>query len=175
MKKLIKTEWIQNILLIIICLLLVVGINYCFSPIIVNGTSMQPLYQENDFLISSKIAYKNMTPQRGDVVIIDGTNYGHDMYFIKRVIGLAGDTVKIKDGQLFINNQAVHEDYIGEAMNSDFAEITVADNFVFVLGDNRNNSLDSRIIGSVSIEDIQGKIVVDNDIIKNIGHIKDFF
>lgn len=100
-----KKRRILDIIPIIISILLVIGINFCFQLVLVNGDSMNPTYQNNDFLISSKIAYKNHSPQKGDIVIVDGKSKDLDIDIIKRVVATAGDTVEIKKGQLIINDK----------------------------------------------------------------------
>ena len=156
-----KKRRILDIIPIIISILLVIGINFCFQLVLVNGDSMNPTYQNNDFLISSKIAYKNHSPQKGDIVIVDGKSQDLDIDIIKRVVATAGDTVEIKKGQLIINDKKVEEDYIDETMNKDMHKITVKKNTVFIMGDNRNHSIDSRVFGSIPIQDIMGKVIFD--------------
>lgn len=156
-----KKRRILDIIPIIISILLVIGINFCFQLVLVNGDSMNPTYQNNDFLISSKIAYKNHSPQKGDIVIVDGKSKDLDIDIIKRVVATAGDTVEIKKGQLIINDKKVKEDYIDETMNKDMHKMTVKKNTVFIMGDNRNHSIDSRVFGSIPIQDIMGKVFFD--------------
>lgn len=156
-----KKRRILDIIPIIISILLVIGINFCFQLVLVNGDSMNPTYQNNDFLISSKIAYKNHSPQKGDIVIVDGKSQDLDIDIIKRVVATAGDTVEIKKGQLIINDKKVEEDYIDETMNKDMHKITVKKNTVFIMGDNRNHSIDSRVFGSIPVQDIMGKVIFD--------------
>ena len=156
-----KKRRILDIIPIIISILLVIGINFCFQLVLVNGDSMNPTYQNNDFLISSKIAYKNHSPQKGDLVIVDGKSKDLDIDIIKRVVATPGDTVEIKKGQLIINDKKVKEDYIDETMNKDMHKMTVKKNTVFIMGDNRNHSIDSRVFGSIPIQDIMGKVIFD--------------
>ena len=156
-----KKRRILDIIPIIISILLVIGINFCFQLVLVNGDSMNPTYQNNDFLISSKIAYKNHSPQKGDIVIVDGKSKDLDIDIIKRVVATAGDTAEIKKGQLIINDKKVKEDYIDETMNKDMHKMTVKKNTVFIMGDNRNHSIDSRVFGSIPIQDIMGKVIFD--------------
>ena len=156
-----KKRRILDIIPIIISILLVIGINFWFQLVLVNGDSMNPTYQNNDFLISSKIAYKNHSPQKGDIVIVDGKSKDLDIDIIKRVVATAGDTVEIKKGQLIINDKKVKEDYIDETMNKDMHKMTVKKNTVFIMGDNRNHSIDSRVFGSIPIQDIMGKVIFD--------------
>lgn len=169
----IKKRWITDILSVGTCLLFVFGINYCFKPILVNGQSMFPTYQNHDFLISSRVSYDKEKPQRGDVVIVDGANYGYEMFLIKRVVGIEGDTIEVKNNKLYVNGELQSENYIKEKMNTNYPKVKINKNQVFIMGDNRNDSIDSRYFGPVALESITGKIVLDSDWLRNLGHIMD--
>jgi signal peptidase I len=138
--------------------------------------SMFPTLEVDDRLIVDKVSYYLQTPQRGDIVVFDPTeelqkrNY-HDA-FIKRVIGVPGDKVEFRSGQVYINNKVLTENYIQKQpiYNEQFCNSeqfcengqfkTVPPNQYLVLGDNRNNSLDSRFWGFVPREKIIGKAVL---------------
>lgn len=168
-------NWIQNIIFVILCLAVFFGIRYSLMPVIVIGQSMENTYENHDFLIGSRLSYKNSSPVKGDVVVIDGIPYDLDVTIIKRVIATEGDTVKVKNGYVYVNDRKIDEPYIAEKPNFDFDKIVVKDNEVFVMGDNRNHSIDSRVFGCVSIDDIQSKIIIDSPIIAKMGHILDWF
>lgn len=130
----------------------------------VNGKSMEETLHNKDHLILEKISYRFSEPARFDIIVFRpfDTEDEEDTYFIKRIIGLPGDTVKINNGQIFINNQVLEEDYgIEKIMNAGIAsnEIILEDDEYFLLGDNRNNSSDSRAsaIGPVEREKIIGR------------------
>ena len=142
-------------------------------PTIVKQTSMQDTFQPNDYLIMYKRAYSgDKTPQRGDVVIFQSDlvneETGGDKLLIKRVIGLPGDTISIEDEQLYLNGEAVQEDYIKDGytpaidMPMDGETITVPEGSYYCMGDNRVVSMDSRYsdVGFVSKDQIKGKIVI---------------
>ncbi|GAA0327414.1 hypothetical protein GCM10008967_17400 [Bacillus carboniphilus] len=123
------------------------------------------------------------SPEIGDIVIIDSrvnrtrtlkddifespliamvmdADHVEEVNWVKRVVGMPGDEIEVKDGQLYRNGQPVEESYIKEKMNSDFEAVTVPEDTIFVLGDNRNHSSDSRVIGPVPIENVLGKVVL---------------
>ncbi|MRX71078.1 signal peptidase I [Bacillus lacus] len=119
------------------------------------------------------------TPQYGDMVIVDSRlgqerNLGHSLresplinwmtkedqehFWIKRVIGRPGDTIGSKNHEVYRNGELLHEDYIKEAMNVPFEAVTVPEGHVFIMGDNRNHSIDSRVIGPVPLDHLLGKV-----------------
>lgn len=137
---------------------------------IVHGHSMEPNIHTNERLIAEKLSYRFDLPQRGDVVII--SREGGQERLIKRVVGLPGETVEIRQSQLYINGRLFPEPYLSTATHQDdFAAITVPPNHVFVLGDNRNNSNDSRYFGSVAVDQITGRAWLAYWPFSNIGLI----
>lgn len=137
------------------------------------GHSMDNTLQDGQRLIVDMRAYKKQVPHRGDIVVA----YRGDLsiqYFIKRVIAVPGDTIEIKNGIVYLNDEELKEDYIKEPIydTESMEKTTIADNEVFVMGDNRNNSMDSRnpIIGKVSIDkELVGKIIFDINHLKRMG------
>ena len=138
-------------------------VNYLvFEPFYVNGPSMQPTLDggRSDVDEDGDIVYLNTVkkPSRGDIVVFSYEN----RHLVKRVIGVPGDTVLIKNGELFLNGELMSEDYILEDMadapysDKTFLSLTVPDGSYYVLGDNRNNSSDSRVFGCVSEDAITG-------------------
>ena len=126
---------------------------------IVNGNSMQPTLQNGDLLLVQRLGYQE--PQRFDIVVFDSGD-GQGTLYIKRVMGLPGETVQVADGILLVNGEPLEESYGLEPMDSGgIAEtpLTLGADEYFVLGDNRNNSGDSRsqAVGPVSREQIVGK------------------
>ncbi len=126
------------------------------------GTSMVPTLESGDQLIADKLTYHFRDPRRFEIVIFP-FEYEEETYFIKRVIGLPGETVRIDfQGNIYINGKLLEEDYGYEVMESPgiaAAEITLADDEYFVLGDNRNVSKDSRSadVGPISRDVILGR------------------
>ena len=124
---------------------------------IVNGSSMEPDLHSGQRLIVNKVAYYLGDPQRGDIIIFRPPPSPLSTPYIKRIVGLPGETVEVKTGAVYINGAPLTEPYIKERANySRPPEKIAADNY-FVLGDNRNNTNDSHIWGPVPRENIIGK------------------
>lgn len=129
----------------------------------VSGNSMVPTFQSGDFLITEKVNYRLGSPKRGDIIVLKNPR-DESQDFIKRVIGLPGDNVKIEGGSVFINGQLLSEQYLPNntlthpgAFLTEGNTIKVGTNQYFVLGDNRNHSSDSRDWGGVTKKEIVGK------------------
>ncbi len=131
------------------------------QPFVVSGASMDPTFHDGDYVIVDQITYRLDNPQRGDVVIFKPA-IDESKFFIKRIIGLPGETVKMSDNNVFIKQvgadefKKLDEQTIQENFNVQ-AEWTLSDSQVFVLGDNRKNSLDSRYFGPIESSSIQGR------------------
>ncbi|MGN7760417.1 signal peptidase I [Paenibacillus sp. 22594] len=167
-----KNEVLEWIKAIAIALILVILIRWLlFKPFIVDGPSMQPNFHTGERVIVNEILYDIRSPQRGEVIVFHVPSEGKD--FIKRVIGVAGDTVKVEGDVVTVNGEPVNETYIKGAIdqahnnnalynnknfpNEDFTDGTVPKGHVFVMGDNRSDSTDSRMIGYVPLGDIVGR------------------
>lgn len=159
-------EWIKAL---VIAVLLAAVIRYfLFAPIVVDGLSMMPTLQNHDRMIVNKFGYKIGNPDRFDIVVFHATE---DKDYIKRVIGLPGDSLEYKDDTLYINGKAYEEPYLEEykqdlidgKLTDDFTlegitgQATVPDGHLFVMGDNRRYSKDSRHIGTVLISEVMGE------------------
>ena len=146
------TKWLkENIVFLIILTAIIITRIFFFSPIRVNGTSMHPTLQDQEFMILNKISLKQGI-NRFDIVVVQENN----KYIIKRVIGLPGESVMYKDSKLYINGKVIEDNY-SKTTTNDFDNVVLGENEYFVMGDNRAVSSDSRIIGPVNIKNIKGK------------------
>jgi len=142
---------------LVIAAVLYVGINAISARIRVDGTSMKPTLQDGEFVIVNKLAYKFGSSETGDVVVFRFPRNPSQEY-IKRVIGLPGDEIRIIRGRVFVNGQLLEEPYL-TSPTSYQGNWVVSENQLFVLGDNRNNSSDSHNWGMVPMENVIGKAV----------------
>jgi len=133
--------------------------NFIACPVRVFGWSMEPTLHQNDILVMTPATYHLHEPERYDIVIVHKPNVENDVLLVKRVIGLPGETVSISGGSVYINGQLLEDDIYGaEPVLYEMYELTVPDGSVFVLGDNRNESTDSHVLGPISISEIEGKV-----------------
>lgn len=128
---------------------------FVFEPIRVDGESMSPTLHSHQSLGVEKVSRYFGLPERGEIVIVHYPK--SDDAFVKRVIGLPGDTVEIRDSMVYINGQPLSEDYTGKEPYNNMAAVTVPDDSIFVMGDNRANSQDSRYVGSIKKDAIIGR------------------
>jgi signal peptidase I len=156
-------KWGENITILVLALGLAFLIRtFIAEPRYIPSESMLPTLEIGDRLIVEKISYYTHLPQRGDIVVFEpppqlqAQGYQREQAFIKRVIGLPGDTVEIKNGRVFIDRQLLTEAYIAEPPNYLMSSIVVPRSQVFVMGDNRNNSNDSHIWGFLPKANIIG-------------------
>lgn len=177
-----KPLWRRIVGFIIAWILVPLGLvfivhNFIFQAWYVDGQSMEPTFQNSNYLIVSKfdVSWKKLTGQsskldikRGDVIIFNPPNFPTDIYFIKRAIGLPGERIVIKDGTVTIFNStnpsgvALSEDYVGNIALEGEIDTTVGEGEIFVLGDNRNPqaSQDSRYFGPIPMRRIIGSAVL---------------
>lgn len=148
-------------------------INFIFQIVTVSGESMIPTLKNNDKLILEKVSYRITSTKKNDIVVI---RYPADIRerIIKRVIAVAGDKVKINDNILYINGKAIDEYYKNEDFMKDYAEAEVPQDSIFILGDNRNFSKDSRSddIGFVKLNLLEGKAVIRLYPFNKMGRIR---
>ncbi|MEC0968996.1 signal peptidase I [Bacillus altitudinis] len=144
-------EWIKAIL-IALALVLIIR-TFIFEPYVVEGESMEPTLHDGEKLFVNKTINYLGGVKRGDILIINGKD-GQKIHYVKRLIGLPGDTIEMKDDTLYINGKKVDEPYLKENkahakeyevhLTGDFGPVKVPKNDYFVMGDNRLNSMDSR-------------------------------
>lgn len=133
------------------------------QPHEVRGRSMEPNFQDSEYLLTDKLSYKIGAPKRGDVIVFKAPPTRQDE-FIKRIVGIPGDNVSVSNGKVFINEKRLEEYYLGEnsptfggPITQEGEKITLSQDEFFVLGDNRTHSQDSRYFGVIHKGDIIGK------------------
>ena len=126
--------------------------------------SMLPTLKINDRLLIEKVGYRFKTPERGDIVVFSPTETlkenGYNQAFIKRVIGLPGETITVSGGVVTVDGQPLSENYLADEPDYDFGPVTVPEGHYLVLGDNRNNSYDSHYWGFLPRQNIIGRAAV---------------
>lgn len=160
-------EWVRAFIVAVVLAFIIR--TFLYAPILVDGVSMMPTLHDQNRMIVDKISYVITDPKRFDIVVFKATETKD---YIKRVIGLPGDTVEYKDDVLYINGEPYDEPYLdqykselneGELLTYNFTmeeligEKVVPEDKIFVLGDNRRNSNDSREIGTIAMDDVIGK------------------
>lgn len=134
------------------------------QPHSVRGASMDKTFANGQYILTNKLAYRFGPIQRGDVIVFDSPE-NPDIEFIKRVIGLEGDRVKVENGQVYINDKPLKEPYLAVTTSTfeggyldEGEETIVPDEYIFVMGDNRPRSSDSRSFGPIQTSKIVGKV-----------------
>jgi len=125
-------------------------------PCIVSGTSMLPTYQDKDFLV----LWKHGDIDRNDIIAFNSHNPLEELY-IKRVIAIEGDHLVIKDSKVYVNDELLDESYINEPEFLGDIDVIIEDGHLFVMGDNRNHSTDSRVMGQIDVDDVLGKVLIN--------------
>lgn len=162
-------EFLQDVTLLLSVFVLVYL--FLFRPHQVNGMSMYPNFHDKEFLLSERISYRFRQPKRGEIVIFRAPPTeicaAIECEYIKRVVGLPGETVAIKNNAVYIDGQKLQEDYLpqgtktmpGEFLQADVAEKIPADHYL-LLGDNRSGSRDGRDFGFIKKEDVVGRVLL---------------
>lgn len=155
-------EWIKVFALAIVFAFI---ITQFIKPTLVRGDSMYSTLEEGDYLIINRMSYKFKEPKYGDIIVFESDleqDDGTSKDLVKRVIGVGGDSVKIENYKVYVNGQELNEPYIHNEITEGEIDTVVPEGKVFVLGDNREISLDSRYdsVGFIDDSDILGKVVV---------------
>lgn len=159
-------EFIMDILetVVFIGSLFIVIYLFIMQPNQVKGASMEPSFHTNEYILTSKATYKFRSPQRGDVVVFKSPK-NPDIEYIKRIIGLPGDKIMVQNGEVYVNDKLMNENYISDKTNvweggfiKNSIPIIVPEGELFVLGDNRPRSSDSREFGPIPIESVIGQV-----------------
>ena len=156
-----KRVLLEYLRVIVITLIVTYGVLYFVQISRVYGTSMVPTFHEGNIVLVDKVFYKRGEPERNDIVVVDYRDANqNETFIIKRVVAVGGDHLEIKDNQVYLNGELLQEDYINGTMtNNEDMSIDIPEVKVYVMGDNRNNSLDSRRLGYFDFEDdVIGKV-----------------
>jgi signal peptidase I len=152
-------EWTKTILTAVLISMLLR--TYVVEARWIPSESMVPTFQVGDRLLVEKISLKTGSFHRGDIVVFDAPQTsGMTEAMIKRIVGLPGDILRIQNGVLYVNGTPLDEPYVVEKAKYNFGPFTVPENDLFVMGDNRNNSFDSRYWGPLSKDLVIGKAVI---------------
>lgn len=178
MNKVLKEILSTGIYLLMVLLVTYLLILFVGQRTEVNGNSMRPTLSDKDNLIVDKISYRFREPERFEIIVFP-FEYKKDIYYIKRIIGLPGETVQIdEEGRIYINGEVLEESYgieVIEEHNRGIASepVTLGEDEYFVMGDNRNNSSDSRVkeVGNINREEIIGRAWVRIWPLKDFGMI----
>lgn len=169
-----QTQRIRELIEIItITLLILFIIRFAVQSFRTEGQSMEPNFHTGEYVLVNKVIYLFSPPRRGDVVIF---HYPFDIHkeFIKRIIGLPGDIIHTSDASVSVNNQTIREPYIRVAFNFDNITWKLGPNQFFVMGDNRDSSLDSRTWGPLDRSYIIGKVVAAYWPLNDMGPINTY-
>lgn len=161
----IKNEAIEWCKVLSVSILIGIVVSLSFKLMVVEGQSMYPTLKNEDYLIVNKLAYGfDDIPNRGDIIAFESkfksNKTDKKMKLVKRIIALPGEHIVIKNNKVYINDKILDESYLDEVNTEGNIDFVVPNNEVFIMGDNRQNSFDSRFeeFGTVSIDDIIGKV-----------------
>ena len=160
-KKSMKQEIFEWVMVFVVAAALAFVVRtFIFEPVRVDGSSMLNTLTDSDFMIATKFDYLFSDPERFDIVICDYPNTDDGMYRVKRVIGLPGETIELRAGELYVNGEHVAQDFDMTENETYFGPLTVPEGCYFVMGDNRNNSKDSRspMVGPLKRSEIKGHV-----------------
>ncbi len=150
-----KKDKFWVLLIIVIALVILLRI-FVFELVNISGESMYPTLHSGQMIAIYKVNY---TPARGDIIVLDSPN---KMELVKRVIGLPGETIEIKDGLVYINGQELDQQFqFPSKIKDSMAPVAIPPDSIFVMGDNRDYSSDSRMIGPIKIQSIRGKMAFE--------------
>jgi len=157
-------DFLQSI--VVVLAIMVMVYLFIMSPQEINGASMEPNFHNGEYILTNKVVYKVYDPKRGDVVIFKSPR-NKEIDFIKRIIGLPGERVKLTANAFYIDGQKLDESYLppdlyvfGGPYLRENEEVTIPDGNYFVIGDNRPHSADSREFGPISKIDFIGKAFI---------------
>ncbi|MGL5693641.1 MAG: signal peptidase I [Peptostreptococcaceae bacterium] len=167
-------DWVKTIAISLVLAFLIVQV---IKPTIVSGESMYPTLNDKDYLILNRMSYKFGDVKRGDIIVFRTDlkqDNGKEKDLIKRVIAVQGDSLVIKDSQVYVNNELIEESYIDNAYTAGDIDTIVPNGKIFAMGDNRENSKDSRSedVGFIDEDDILGEVMIRLLPLNKIGSVK---
>lgn len=149
-------EWALTIIIPVVAALLIH--QYLFTFARVDGTSMLDTLHENNIMGVSRLHYRLNEPQRGEIITCNYPEDGNKL-FVKRIIGLPGETIEIREGTVYIDGEPIAETYLTRVDDQSMDPITLAEDEIFVMGDNRPVSRDSRAVGPLTLDEIYGRVL----------------
>ena len=149
-------EWALTIIIPVVAALLIH--QYLFTFARVDGTSMLDTLHENNIMGVSRLHYRLNEPQRGEIITCNYPEDGNKL-FVKRIIGLPGETIEIREGTVYIDGEPIAETYLSRVDDQSMDSITLAEDEIFVMGDNRPVSRDSRAVGPLTLDEIYGRVL----------------
>lgn len=149
-------EWALTIIIPVVAALLIH--QYLFTFARVDGTSMLDTLHENNIMGVSRLHYRLNEPQRGEIITCNYPEDGNKL-FVKRIIGLPGETIEIREGTVYIDGEPIAETYLTRVDDQSMDSITLAEDEIFVMGDNRPVSRDSRAVGPLTLDEIYGRVL----------------
>ena len=149
-------EWALTIIIPVVAALLIH--QYLFTFARVDGTSMLDTLHENNIMGVSRLHYRLNEPQRGEIITCNYPEDGNKL-FVKRIIGLPGETIEIREGTVYIDGEPISETYLTRVDDQSMDPITLAKDEIFVMGDNRPVSRDSRAVGPLTLDEIYGRVL----------------
>ncbi len=163
--------------IVIVCVFAFIFVWYFGQRVSTIGDSMNPVLKNGDVVLVNRIIYDASSPKRGDVIVFRPNGNENIHFYIKRIVGLPGETLQIKDGIIYVDGEAITEKYeTTQLVHAGLAEeeIVLGGDEFFVLGDNRENSEDSRMadIGNVKRSEIEGKAWLVVSPFSNFGRVK---
>ena len=149
-------EWALTIIIPVVAALLIH--QYLFTFARVDVTSMLDTLHENNIMGVSRLHYRLNEPQRGEIITCNYPEDGNKL-FVKRIIGLPGETIEIREGTVYIDGEPIAETYLTRVDDQSMDPITLAKDEIFVMGDNRPVSRDSRAVGPLTLDEIYGRVL----------------
>ncbi len=150
-------DWLKTLIIAVTIALILRS--FVISPFKVSLTSMYPTLQPDDFILVEKITMRFSSIKQGEVVVFRSP-LGEKKDFVKRVIAVSGDKIESREGHVYVNDELLHESYLKQNFSMSIVPQIVNQGEYFVMGDNRDNSLDSRNFGTIKIANIKGRVIL---------------